>query len=387
MSLSQNIINSIKNVLSCEATPIDLHAPSFSNLEKEYVLDCIESTRVSSSGEYLTRFEEELADYCHSKYAICCVNATAGLHIAQIALGVGFGDEVFVPAFSFVATANAVCHAGAIPHFVDVNNDDLGIDPLLLEDYLSEIIEIKEGSPYNKNTGRKIAALIVVHCFGYPAQIDKILAVCSKYRIPIIEDAAEGLGTFYKGRHVGSFGELSAISFNGNKIITTGGGGVILTNNKELAQHVRHITTTAKQPHPWEYNHDALGYNYRLPNINAALGLAQLKRLPTFLKNKLELHKKYLKAFHGSADLRMLTDTSNFQSNHWLNTIILSPENESVKEDILQEAHEEKIFLRPIWKMLSKQAHLRNFPRMLLSNAEALENRIINLPSSSFLIK
>lgn len=382
-SIEKTFLSAIRSVASLK-DELHLHAPIFGDLEKSCLIDCIDSGWVSSAGPYLDKFEYNLTEFTGAKHAICCVNATAGIHAALLGLGVKALDEVLVPAFSFAATANAVCHVNATPHFVDISPETLGVDAKCLEKYLENTIFFKNDVPYNRQTDKKIAALIVVHCFGYPAHMDEILAVCKKYNIPIIEDAAEGLGSYYKGKHVGNFGVVSVLSFNGNKIITTGGGGAILTNDSNLACKIRHLITTAKQPHPWEYNHDMVGYNYRLPNLNAALGVAQLQKLPEFLVKKKKLHEKYKKAFLNSNQFVLLTDYVHTQSNHWLNTIILS--NASDQKSILELAHQNKIYIRPIWKMLSKQEYLKKCPKMNLANAENLEHRIINIPSSSFLI-
>jgi len=371
---------------SCQEGSLALHAPSVGSLEKEYVTDCLESSWVSSSGKYLDQFEAELGLFTGIKHVICCVNATAGLHASLLGLVVQAGEEVLLPAFSFVATANAIMHANATPHFVDISLNNLGIDPDRLDVYLADIVYFKGNLPYNRHTDKKISALIVVHCFGYPASMEKISRVCKKYDIPIIEDAAEALGSYYQGKHVGNVGLISVLSFNGNKILTTGGGGAILTNDDALALKIRHLISTAKEPHPWEYNHDRLGYNYRLPNLNAALGAAQIKRLPSFLKSKAILHARYQAEFLKFPDVELFKGGSDSVSNHWLNTIILSPSVAHYQQEILEKAHKEEINLRPIWKMLPKQTHLQCCPKMDLSNAESLESRVINLPSSPYLV-
>lgn len=384
-SFVEKVLSSIRRV-ACQEGRLDLHTPVIGSLEKAYVADCLDSSWVSSSGKYIDQFEDELKHFTGARHAICCVNATAGLHASLLGLFVQAEEEVLVPAFSFVATANAVMHANATPHFVDISLNTLGIDPDLLERHLNDIVRFENNIPYNRHTNKKIAALIVVHCFGYPASMERLSQVCKKYNISIIEDAAEALGSYYQGKHVGNVGDISVLSFNGNKIMTTGGGGAILTNDDALALHIRHLISTAKQEHPWEYNHDQLGYNYRLPNLNAALGVAQLKRLPSFLKNKAILHDRYQAEFSSFSDIGLFEGTASGSSNHWLNTIILSESRVSYQQEILEKAHEDGIYLRPIWKMLPKQSHLRQCPKMNLSNAENLENRIINLPSSPHLV-
>jgi perosamine synthetase len=299
--------------------------------------------------------------------------------------GVKQNDEVLVPGLTFVATANAVSYCGAVPHFVDAEEDTLGIDPLKLEDYLSSITEFSGEFCVNKNTGRKISAIVPVHIFGHPCKIDAILEVARKYNLEVVEDAAESLGSFYKGKHTGTFGKIGAISFNGNKIITTGGGGMIITNDEELACQAKHITTTAKVAHKWEYVHDRVGYNYRMPNLNAALGCAQLNRLHEFLKSKRSLFEKYLEQMCSIDGLQLLSEPNNCSSNYWLQAIILDEANLALRDKILAILNDTGLMSRPAWTGIHKLCPFQDCPRMDMSTTDCLEKRIINLPSSSFL--
>ena len=313
------------------------------------------------------------------------MNGTAALHISLLLCGVQKDDEVLIPGLTFVATANAVSYCGAIPHFVDADEDTLGLDPFKLNDYLSNISEISDGCCINKNTGRKISAIIPVHIFGHPCKIEDVLDVAKKYRIEMVEDAAESLGSFYKGKHTGTFGKLGAISFNGNKIITTGGGGMIITDDEELAIQAKHLTTTAKVPHKWEYVHDKLGYNYRMPNLNASLGCAQLKRLEEFLIMKRELYESYRKQFFGLDGFLLFEEPSECSSNYWLQTIVLDEPDQEFRNIILTALNEAGLMSRPAWTGLHKLEYFKESPKMDMKVVNSLEKRIINIPSSSFL--
>ncbi len=363
-----------------------LHIPIFEGNEINYVTDCIESNFVSSVGEYVNRFEDTIAEFTGAKYAVLTVNGTAALHVALLLAGVKRDDEVLMPAMTFIATANAVSYIGAVPHFVDVDEKTLGIDAKKLDEYLGTICEIRDGECFNKDSGRRIKAIVPMHTFGHPVDMDKLLAVAKKYSIEIVEDAAESLGSYYKGVHTGNFGKVSAISFNGNKIITTGGGGCILTNDEELAKKAKHITTTAKIPHPWEYEHDMIGYNYRMPALNASLGLAQIERLPEFLEKKRALAKLYKEAFADIEEVEFFEEPEYAKSNYWLNAIILRENNKSLRNKILKVTNENGIMTRPIWKLMHRLEMFKNCPKMDLSISESLENRIINIPSSANLI-
>jgi len=382
--MPNKILNKLKEVInSKDFTP--LHIPIFEGNEIDYVTDCIKSNFVSSVGEYVNKFEEAISKYTGAKYAILTVNGTSALHISLLLVGVKRDDEVLMPAMTFIATANAVSYIGAIPHFVDVDEKTLGIDSKKLDEYLSRICEMRNGECFNKNTNKRIKAIVPMHTFGHPVDMDELIKVAKKYNIEIVEDAAESLGSFYKGVHTGNFGKVSAISFNGNKIITTGGGGCILTNDEELAKKAKHITTTAKIPHPYEYEHDTIGYNYRMPALNAALGLAQIEKLPEFIEKKRKLAKIYQNFFKDIEEVEFFVEPEYAKSNYWLNAIILKENNKSLRDEILKETNENGIMTRPIWKLMHHLEMFKNCPKMDLSVSENLENRIINIPSSAYL--
>jgi perosamine synthetase len=305
--------------------------------------------------------------------------------VSLLLAGVQQNDEVLVPGLTFVATANAISYCGGIPHFVDIEEDTLGINPFKLENYLSSITEVCGGCSINKNTGRKISAIVPVHIFGHPCKIDAILEVAKKYKLEMVEDAAESLGSFYKGKHTGTFGKLGAISFNGNKIITTGGGGMIITDDEELARQAKHLTTTAKVSHKWEYVHDRVGYNYRMPNLNAALGCAQLNRLPELLQSKKDLFGKYREHISRIDDIRLFEEPSYCSSNYWLQTTILDEANLALRDEILAILNDAGLMSRPAWTGIHKLNPFQDCPQMDMSTTDCLEKRIINLPSSSFL--
>jgi len=299
--------------------------------------------------------------------------------------GVMPGDEVLVPALTFVASANAVTYCGASPHFVDSEEQTLGLDPDKLQDYLMKVTELRSGVCIHKKTGKVIRAMLPMHTFGHPAQLEELLKVARDFNINLVEDAAESIGSFYHGQHTGTFGLLGVLSFNGNKTITTGGGGAILTDDSELARRAKHLTTTAKIPHAWEYRHDEIGYNYRMPNLNAALGCAQLEQLPYFLKSKRQLYYHYQEAFHGLEQADLFSEPAGCQSNFWLQTLVLKRGQEGELQTILAKLHEEKILVRPAWTPLHQLVPFRSFPRMDLQTAENLAQRILNLPSSASL--
>jgi len=382
------IVNEIKQKIEIvikEANFTPLHVPIFSGNETKYVVNCINSNFVSSVGEYSNKFEKALSNFTGAKYAVLTVNGTAALHISLILVGVKERDEVLMPTMTFIATANAVSYIGAIPNFVDVDEKTLGIDANKLDDYLSDICIIKDGECYNKVTNRRIKAIVPMHTFGHPVDMDALNEVAKKYGIDVVEDAAESLGSFYKGKHTGNFSKVAAISFNGNKIITTGGGGCILTNDEGLAKKAKHLTTTAKIPHSWEYEHDMIGYNYRMPALNAALGLAQLEKLPLFIEQKRSLAKKYQEVFKDIEEIEFFVEPEYAKSNYWLNAIILKENNKTLRDEILKETNESGIMTRPVWKLMHHLEMFKNCPKMDLSVSESLENRIINIPSSAYL--
>jgi perosamine synthetase len=360
-----------------------LHEPKFIGNEKEYLIDCINSTFVSSNGNYITEFEKKLSEITSLPYVVATVNGTSALHIGLQALGVNENHEILIPSFTFVATANAVTYCGAHPHFVDINKETLGIDASKLEKYLKEISITKNGKTYNKKTKRRLKALIVVHVFGHASNLDELLSISKKFNLDLIEDAAEALGTEYKNKHVGSHGKFATLSFNGNKIVTTGGGGAVITKSKKLATVIRHLATTAKKNHRFEFVHDQIGYNYRLPNLNAALGCAQLEKLDYFIASKRKLAKTYENIFSKLKYLEFMTEPLYSKSNYWLNALILDNEKAKERDNIINFLIEKKIYVRPAWKLLSTLPPFINSPKSDLNESENLVKRIINLPSSS----
>lgn len=376
------IIKTLKMVLPGGQEYIALHEPFFNGNEWTYVKKCLDSGWVSSSGEYVSLFEKQLEEYTGVKYAIAVVNGSAALHICLLILGVSAGDEVLIPAMTFIATANAVSYCGAIPHFVDCEARTLGLNPFKLEKYLDEIAQIRTEGCFNKITGRRIKAVVPMHTFGQPVDMDPLLEVCQKYSLEIIEDAAESLGSYYKGQHTGRLGQAAILSFNGNKTITTGGGGAILTNNESLASLARHITTQAKLPHPWSFHHDMLGFNYRMPNINAALGCAQMEQLPGFIEQKRELARRYQEAFAEVYGVEIFQEDAFAHSNYWLNVLLLDEEYSVQRDKLLELTNSQGIMTRPAWTLMPQLPMFQHCPHMDLSGAESLERRIINVPSS-----
>jgi len=375
----------LKAVLRKGNEQVPLHEPCFAGREWDYLKDCLDSGYVSSVGRYVEKFEEELVRFTGANYAAAVVNGTSALQICLKLAGVRAGDEVLIPALTFVATANAVCYCGAVPHLADSETDSLGIDGEKLAGYLKKTTRLRDGVCWNKQTGRPIRALVAMHTFGHPVQLDLLLQVCRQYGLELVEDAAESLGSYYKNLHTGNFGKLSALSFNGNKIVTTGGGGAVLTNDEALYREAKHLTTTAKLPHRWAFLHDEVGYNYRMPNLNAALGCAQMEQIEKFLSLKRALAEEYRNAFAGIAGVCFFTEPSYAKSNYWLNTLILSEENSSLRDPILEDTNNSGIQTRPVWTLMSRLPMFRDCPRMDLSTAESLERRVINLPSSACL--
>lgn len=380
----QNIINTLTSVLP-DKEYIPLHEPEFGGREWEYVKDCLDSGWVSSVGAYVDRFEQMICDYTASPYAVAAVNGTSALHICLLLAGVNAGDEVLVPALTFVATANAVTYCNATPHFIDVEEPTLGLDPNKLNDYLKGISESRGNVCYNRFTGMPIRAVVPMHTFGHPVDIDPLQELCERYHLVMVEDAAESLGSLYKGRHTGTRGLVSSLSFNGNKTITTGGGGAILTKSASIAKLAKHMTTQAKVAHRWEFNHDMVGYNYRMPNINAALGCAQLEQLPVFIENKRNLARRYQEAFQNVQGVRFFTEPEFARSNYWLNTLILDQDNANQLDKLLELMNNVGIMTRPTWRPMHKLSVYQDCPRMDLSTATDLESRIINIPSSACL--
>ena len=358
---------------------IPLHEPLFIGNEKQYLNECIDSTYVSSDGKFVDQFEEKIANYVGVNHAVATSNGTSALHIALIISGVNPSDEVITQPLTFVATCNAINYCGATPVFVDVDMDTMGLSPKSLRDFLLKNTTIKNKKCINHKTGKVIKACLPMHTFGHPCKIEEIKDICEKFHINLVEDAAESLGSFYKGKHTGKFGLIAVLSFNGNKIITAGGGGCIITNNKELAIRAKHLTTTAKVPHKWEYSHDMIGYNYRMPNINAALLMAQLENLELFLTCKREIAKKY-KDFFYDKSYKFVEEPVNCQSNYWLNSIKLKDKKE--RDLFLNETNLKGIATRPIWTLMNKLNMFKGFQYDDLANAELLQQRVVNLPSS-----
>ena len=382
-NLAQQIIDAVRSVVG--AGSFSLHEPCFIGNEWAYLKECLDSTFVSSVGPFVDRFEAELAGYTGARYAVAVVNGTAALHIALKLAGVESNDEVLVPALTFIATANAVAYCDAIPHFVDVEERTLGLDPAALREYLQQVTEIRNRQCLNRLTGRVIRAILPMHTFGHPVDIEGILSVASDFHLALVEDAAESLGSFYHGSHTGTFGILGTLSFNGNKTITTGGGGAILSNDAGLAKHAKHLTTTAKVPHRWEYRHDEIGYNYRLPNINAALGCAQLEQLGGFLASKRRLFELYHSAFAGIPHTVIVSEPEVCSSNYWLQTLLLDETASAERDMILAATNDAGLMTRPAWTLMHKLVPYQTCPRMELPVAESLERRLINLPSSAYL--
>ncbi|MBK8759906.1 MAG: LegC family aminotransferase [Sulfuritalea sp.] len=365
---------------------IPLHEPWFIGNEWGYVKDCLDTGWVSSAGKYVDRFEASLSGYTGARHAIAVVNGTAALHICLKLAGVQPGDEVLIPALTFIATANAVSYCGATPHFVDSAYATLGLDPAKLYDYLADIAEVRGGMCVNRKSGATIRAVVPMHTFGHPVEIESLLEVAGGFRLEVVEDAAESLGSVYKGRHTGTFGKVSALSFNGNKVITTGGGGAVLTNDDHLAKHAKHLTTTARLPHQWSFIHDEVGYNYRLPNINAALGCAQIEQLSEFVRRKRELAAAYRNAFFGVSGLVFFTEPAGACSNYWLNALMLDQASTGCRDGLLDAFNAHGIMARPVWSLMHRLPMYQNCPRMPLEVAEDLERRLINIPSSPFLV-
>jgi perosamine synthetase len=383
-SLPSQVVALIRNVVG--EGPVALHEPRFVGNEWLYLKECLDSTFVSSVGKFVERFENDLSKFTGAKYAIAVVNGTAALHVALKLSGVQPTDEVMIPALTFIATANAVSYCNAVPHFVDSEIGTLGVSAIKLRDYLINQTEQRSGLCINRNTGRVIRALVPMHTFGHPVDMDGLLAVARDFNIVLVEDAAESLGSCYHGKHTGTLGLMGALSFNGNKTITTGGGGALLTNDPELARHAKHITTTAKLKHAWEFSHDEIGYNYRLPNLNAALGCAQLEQLPAMLSAKRVLYKRYQDAFARVAGISLIAEPSGCYSNYWLQTLLLETENIPLRDSILSATNDAGFMTRPAWKLMSDLIPFKGFPQMDLTVAKSLEKRLINIPSSSNLI-
>jgi perosamine synthetase len=383
-NLPKDIILAIKSVVG--DGPLALHEPRFNGNEWIYLKECLDSTFVSSTGKFVDRFEDDLANFTGAKRAVAVVNGTAALHVALRLAGVKASDEVLLPALTFIATANAVAYCQAIPHFVDSEERSLGMDAIALREYLSTITETRNGQCVNLSTGRVIRAMVPMHTFGHPVDINALLAIAHDFHLQLIEDAAESLGSTVGGQHAGTFGLIGTLSFNGNKTITTGGGGAILTNDVELGKRAKHITTTAKLPHRWNFVHDEVGFNYRLPNLNAALGCAQLEQLPGFLRDKRCLFEQYQVAFANVPGVHLVAEPAGSISNYWLQTLMLDPAHADQRDAILAATNDVGLMTRPIWALMNHLPMYANAPRAPLPVAESLEKRVINIPSSSGLV-
>lgn len=377
-----DILTRIEQVLDRQGKSVPLHEPRFAGREWEYLKDCIDTGWVSYAGSYVTRFETALAETSGVRHAIAVANGTVALQIALELAGVRRGDEVIIPDLTFVASANAVSHCGGIPHLADSEEASLGLDPDKLDRHLRDVAEVKGGDCINRRSGRRIGAVMPMHTFGHPVDLDRLVEVAARWRLPLVEDAAESIGSTYKGRPVGGHGLLAGLSFNGNKIVTTGGGGAILTNDDVLAKRAKHLTTTAKLAHRWEFVHDEVGYNFRLPNLNAAVGLAQIEQLSGFLAAKRALAGRYRQSFQGCNAASIFQDQPYAESNYWLVTLVLEPGLAGLRDTLLAMTNDAGVMTRPIWRLMHRLPMYADCPRMDVSTAESLEARIINVPSS-----
>jgi aminotransferase in exopolysaccharide biosynthesis len=373
----QKTIDMVRAIYGSEFIP--LHRPVFEGNEKQYLIDCIDSNFVSSVGAEVTEFEQQIAAFTGAKYAVATVNGTAALHVALQLVGVQRDDEVITQALTFIATCNALSYAGAHPVFVDVDRDTLGLSPTALRQFLVSHAEMRHGRAFNKSTGRRLTACVPMHTFGFPCRIEEIVSICDDYGIAVVEDAAESLGSYVGTRHTGTFGKLATLSFNGNKVITTGGGGMIITDDAALAAHAKHLTTTAKVPHPFEFVHDEVGYNYRLPNLNAALGCAQMERLPEMLAVKAEVSRRYADFFE-SVGITSMRAPGGTIANYWLNAIVMDSLQE--RDAFLEFTNSRGVMTRPIWRLMTHLAMFKHYQHDGLVNSLWLEDRVVNIPSS-----
>ncbi len=382
--ISKNILKSIRSAIGRKYRNYSLHEPSLSSKDKLMVNKCIKSKFVSTAGKFSEVFSNELKKITKAKYVLCLVNGTSALHLAINVLGIKKNEEILLPSLTFVATGNAILYNNAIPHFIEIDNNLL-IDLKKLENYLTKNTFLKNGKCINKNSFRVVKAIIPMHTFGHVCNMVELKKLAKKFKLLIVEDAAEALGSYYNGKHAGTLGNVGVLSFNGNKIITTGMGGAILTNSKKIYERANFLASQAKQKSKWEYIYNEIGYNYKLPGINAALGLSQLKRINKLVKDKRNLFKKYLNSFKLIEGVRLLKEPSNCKSNYWLNTLILDQKYSIYQKNIIKLCHENRIFVRPVWKPLHKLEHFRKFPKMNLKLTNNIAKRAINLPSSSFL--
>jgi aminotransferase in exopolysaccharide biosynthesis len=378
MSNYSNVIDFVKNQFQSKDF-IPLHEPNFRGNERKYVLDAIDSTFVSSVGAYVDKFESLMVELSQTKKAVAVVNGTSALQVALRLSGVGTCDEVLTQALTFIATVNAIIYNGASPVFIDVDLDTMGLSPLAVENFLEEFGELRNGICFNKKTNKRIAACMPMHTFGFPVHLDDLIRICDKWNIPVVEDAAESIGSEYKGMPTGSFGKLGVFSFNGNKIVTSGGGGAIVTNDEDLGIKAKHLTTTAKIPHAYEYVHDEVGYNFRMPNLNAALACAQLEQLDGFIENKRTLASEYSSYFK-SIGIKFRTELPNTKANYWLMCVELGDKIE--RDQFLKSTNNAKVMTRPIWQLIFRSPMYALFQKDEQKNAMFLEDRIVNIPSS-----
>lgn len=379
MSDYSKTIGFIKEVFgNQEFTP--LAVPVFAGNEKKYMEECIDTTFVSSVGKFVDRFENDMAAYAGCKKAVVCVSGTNALHMSMMLVGVERDDEVLTQALTFIATCNAISYIGAHPVFIDVDKSTMGLSPDALREWLVKNAEIKNGQCYNKNSGRRVKACVPMHTFGHPVRIVEIANLCEEYHIELVEDAAESIGSLYNGKHTGTFGKVGAISFNGNKTITTGGGGMMLFNDEELAAHAKHLTTQAKVPHRWEFRHDHIGYNYRMPNINAALGCAQLENLEKFIASKRQLALEYAEYFKNVEDIQFFTEPEDTFSNYWLQAVILK--DKAAQQEFLQQTNDNGVMTRPIWELMNRLPMFEHCENDGLENTIWFADRVVNIPSS-----
>ena len=376
----KDLVSFIRKTFKVESDFIPLHEPRFVGNERKYVLDAIDSTFVSSVGKYVDKFEEMMCEITGAKHAVALVNGTNALHLSLILAGVEAGDEVLTQPLTFVATANAISYCNATSHFVDVDKETLGLSPSLLKNHLEQVAELRDGKCYNKQTNKRIAACVPMHTFGLPMYIDELVAICNQYNIPVVEDAAESLGSYYKGKHTGTFGLLGTFSFNGNKTVTSGGGGAIVTNDLALAKRAKHLSTQAKIAHKWEYKHDEIGYNYRMPNLNAALACAQLEQLNFYVENKRELSNLYYNFLKSNDNIKLAREVEHGKANYWLNAVILG--NRENRDEFLEQTNSQGIMTRPIWELMNRLEMFENSPKSDLSNSEWLADRVVNITSS-----
>ena len=359
---------------------VPLSVPVFAGNEKKYLEECVDTTFVSSVGKFVDRFEEMVAEYTGAKKAVVCVSGTNALHMAMILAGVECNDEVITHALTFIATCNAISYIGAHPVFIDVDKDTMGLSPKAVRVWLEVNAEIKEGTCYNKTTGRRIKCCVPMHTFGHPVHLDELVKVCEEWHIELVEDAAESIGSFYKGKHTGTFGKVGAISFNGNKTITTGGGGMLLFNDEDLAKFAKHLTTQAKVPHRWEFRHDHIGYNYRMPNINAALGCAQMENLEQFVLNKRETASIYADLFKDINGIDFFAEPENCRANYWLNAVVLKDKESQL--EFLQQTNDNEVMTRPIWELMNRLPMFEHCQNDGLENSIWFADRVVNIPSS-----